>query len=302
VQREAAEFLSGKRYGILTPVTLRDHVMNVARRVVPARGQDALRVALGRVDVRALANANGNGEKWNPGVYERLYERLAQELPPTDSIGDGDHDLIGRIELSALLAAGLEAHHTLVDFGCGTGRLAIHAVPRLASGAYVGIDISKTMLAHAEAQVNLLQRTKAESGCRVTWKLQTGVVFDLPPESVDFFAAYSVFTHMEHEDSYRYLLDAHRVVRPGGAFVFSCLTMDVPIDRIFFQRSAELSLEDRWRTVRNVTTTYDYMSAIAALAGWRVERWYKGDEKLIPLDGGDGELAALGQSVGVLRS
>jgi hypothetical protein len=51
-----------------------------------------------------------------------------------------------------------------------------------------------------------------------------------------------------------------------------------------------------------VTTTYDYMSAIAELAGWRVERWYKGDEKLIPLDGGDGELAALGQSVGVLRS
>jgi SAM-dependent methyltransferase len=247
-------------------------------------------VALGRIDA------------WSPGVYQRLYERVAQEFPPTASIGDGDYDLIGRIEMSALLAAGLEPHHTLVDFGCGTGRLAIHVVPRLSSGAYVGIDISKTMLAHAEAQVDLVQRTKGESGCRVTWKHQTGISFDLPPESVDFFAAYSVFTHMEHEDSYRYLLDAHRVVRPGGTFVFSCLTMDVPLDRTFFQRSADLSLEDRWRTVRNVTTTYDYMSAIAALAGWRVERWYKGDEKLIPLDGGNGELVALGQSVGVLRS
>lgn len=276
--------------------------MTLARRVVPGRGQDALRVALGRIDVRALPRMEATGDAWRPEPYEHLYERLAQELPRADSIGDGDYDLIGRIELSALLAAGLEPQHTLVDFGCGTGRLAKHVVPRLARGAYIGIDISQTMLAQAQAQVGLLKRTKVGSGCRITWKHQTGVVFDLPPESVDFFAAYSVFTHMEHEDSYRYLLEAHRAVRPGGKFVFSCLTMDIPLIRSLFLNSAESNLEDRWRMVRNVTTTYDYMAAIAELAGWQVERWYKGVEKLIPLDGGDGELAALGQSVCVLRS
>jgi SAM-dependent methyltransferase len=275
--------------------------MTLARRVVPGRGQDALRVALGRIDVRALPRIAAADEAWRPEPYEHLYERLAQELPPADSIGDGDWDLIGRIELSALLASGLEPGHTLVDFGCGTGRLAVHAIPRLARGAYIGIDISQTMLAQAQARVAQLTRTKGGAGCQVTWKHQTGVVFDLPPESVDFIAAYSVFTHMEHEDAYRYLLEAHRAVRPGGKFVFSCLTMDIPLIRSFFLTSAESTLEDRWRTVRNVTTTRDYMAAVAELAGWQVERWYKGDEKLIPLDGGDGELAALGQSVCVLR-
>jgi SAM-dependent methyltransferase len=275
--------------------------MTLARRVVPGRGQDALRVALGRIDVRSLPRIEATGEAWRPEPYERLYERLAQELPPAHSIGDGDSDLIGRIELSALLASGLEPEHTLVDFGCGTGRLAVHAIPRLARGAYIGIDISQTMLAQAEERVARLKRTKVRSGCHVTWKHQTGVVFDLPPESVDFIAAFSVFTHMEHEDAYRYLVEARRAVRPGGKFVFSCLTMDIALVRSFFVTSAESSLEDRWRHVRNVTTTRDYMVVVAEMAGWRLERWYKGDLKLIPLDGGNGELAALGQSVCVLR-
>lgn len=232
-------------------------------------------------------------------TYEDLYERHAQALSPTTSIGDGDYHLIGRIELSVLLAAGLESEHTLVDFGCGTGRLAIHVIPRLPGGAYVGIDISRTMLTHARSSVEALC---AGSSCQVSWKHQTAIAFDLPTESVDFFAAFSVFTHMEHEDSYRYLLDARRVARPGARFVFSCLPMDVAAARTIFLASAGISVEDRWKSVRNVTTTQEYMGALAEMAGWRVDAWFKGDEQLIPLDGGAGEMVALGQSVCVLAA
>ncbi len=229
--------------------------------------------------------------------YEDLYERRAQELPPETSIGDGDYDLIGRIELSALLDAGLEAEHTLVDFGCGTGRLAVHVIPRLPRGAYVGIDISRTMLAHARSSV---ASRCAGATCDVSWTQQTGTAFSLADKSVDFFAAFSVFTHMEHEDAYRYLADGHRVARPGGRFVFSCLTMNLPVARTIFLASADISVEERWKSVRNVTTTYEYMGALAEMAGWRVDRWCSGQEKLIPLDGGLGEKVALGQSVCVL--
>lgn len=232
-------------------------------------------------------------------MYEDLYERHAQALSPTTSIGDGDYDLIGRIELSALLAAGLKPEHTLVDFGCGTGRLATHVIPRLPRGAYVGIDISRTMLAHARSSVDA---QCAGASCQVTWKHQTATAFDLPSESVDFLAAFSVFTHMEHEDSYRYLLDSRRIARAGARFVFSCLPMDLAAARAIFLASASLSVEDRWKSVRNVTTTREYMGALAEMAGWRVDAWFKGDQQLIPLDGGDGEMVAMGQSVCVLAA
>ena len=232
-------------------------------------------------------------------MYEDLYERHAQELSPVTSIGDGDYDQIGRIELSALLAAGLGPEHTLVDFGCGTGRLAIHVIPRLPRGAYVGIDISRTMLTHAQSSVDA---RCAGASCQVSWKHQTVTAFDLPAESVDFFAVFSVFTHMEHEDSYRYLLDGRRVARQGARFVFSCLTMDLPAARGIFLTSAGSSVAARWKSVRNVTTTYEYMAALAEMAGWRVDAWFKGDEQLIPLDGGAGQKVALGQSVCVLAT
>lgn len=229
--------------------------------------------------------------------YEDLYEHHARELPPETSIGGGDYDLIGRIELSALLDAGLQAEHTLVDFGCGTGRLAVHVIPRLPRGAYIGIDISRTMLEHARSSV---ASRCAGTSCEVSWTQQKGTAFSLPGSSVDFFAAFSVFTHMEHEDAYRYLADSHRVVRPGGRFVFSCLTMNLAVARTIFLASADVSLEERWKSVRNVTTTYEYMNALADMAGWRVVRWWSGDEKHIALDGGSGEKVGLGQSMCVL--
>ena len=106
--------------------------------------------------------------------------------------------------------------------------------------------------------------------------------------------AFSVFTHMEHEDSYRYLLDAFRVVRPGGSFVFSCLPLDLPAAQEIFVAEAALPVAERWRRVRAVTTSRDLMDAISTLAGWRVTDWYGGDHPFL-------DQTALGQSVCVLE-
>lgn len=42
-------------------------------------------------------------------------------------------------------------------------------------------------------------------------------------ESADLVTAFSVFTHLYHEESYAYLMDIRRVLRPGGRAVFSFL-------------------------------------------------------------------------------
>ena len=91
-----------------------------------------------------------------------------------------------------------------------------------------------------------------------------------------------------------------RVVRDGGRFVFSCLTMDLPAAWDVFTTSAALELHERWAVVRNVTTSYELMERVATGAGWRVERWYRGDVELIPLLDHPDRQVALGQSICVL--
>jgi hypothetical protein len=76
-------------------------------------------------------------------------------------------------------------------------------------------------------------------------------------DSVDMIRAFSVFTHIEHEDSYLYLKEALRVVRPGGRFVFSCGPVSTTLGKETFLASAGRFLQARYRTVRHIATSRD---------------------------------------------
>lgn len=231
------------------------------------------------------------------GAYEALYEAHARVHSAEDSVG-GAFDEVGRLELEVLKREGLKPTDTLVDLGCGAGRLAAHVIPFLKGGRYVGIDISESMLEEAE---NLVRERVPNPPCEVEWAKQTTPDYPLEEASVDIVCAFSVFTHMEHEDNYRYLKEALRIVRPGGMFVFSCLPMDLGLAKTVFLGSAAVSLQTRWEEVRNITTSVDFMSEVARLSGWEVARWRSGEEADIELPGEEG-LHAMGQSVCVLRA
>ena len=127
---------------------------------------------------------------------------------------------------------GLKPDSTLVDFGCGTGRLAVHVIPWLQNGGrYIGIDISETMLAHAKELVG----KKSTMACSwVEFPHQTTPVFPLPDKSIDLICAFSVFTHMEHENTFLYLRDGRRIIKDHGKFIYSCWPMDLAHSREFF--------------------------------------------------------------------
>jgi ubiquinone/menaquinone biosynthesis C-methylase UbiE len=183
----------------------------------------------------------------------------------------------------------------LLDFGCGNGRLAVHAVPYLQQGMYVGTDIAPTFLAHAARRVEL---ARAGSSCGVKLIHQVAEQFDLPDHSVDVACAFAPFTHMEHEDMYRYLVQFKRIVRPDGRLVISCLPMNLPDAQPIFLSEAALDPVARWQRVRNVTTSVDLVNEIAALAGWSVVHWLPGDEGQALST--TGEMRRLGQSIVVL--
>lgn len=231
----------------------------------------------------------------NHDIYRKLYEAHAALNPEPEAVGSGPYDLIGKIELDLLRTEGLVPSHTLFDLGCGNGRLAVHAVPYLIAGAYIGTDVSGRLL--AEAQERLSQRG-GPGQCKVTWQVQKSVAIALPDQSVDVMCAFSVFTHIEHEDTFQYLLEARRVVRPGGKFVFSCLPLELPAAQDEFRKQASLEFGKRWAQVRNIVTSRDLINEMARMAGWEVVRWYAGNEQNI--HGTDGTPAALGQSSCIL--
>lgn len=229
--------------------------------------------------------------------YEHLYETQAKQDTADTAIGDGDYDLIGKMEADLLMMEGLLSNYTLLDFGCGNGRLAVKIIPVLTNGKYIGIDISDTFIERAKEKISKLNNVKCN------YKLLKNATYSFPIESnsIDMICAFSVFTHMEHEDCYKYLLEANRIIKPGGLFILSCLPITLAASKQIFIDEADYDLKSRWKKVRNIITSVELMSEISTLAGWNVVRWYAGDQPNIKsFDSSD--MRGLGQSSCVLRS
>jgi ubiquinone/menaquinone biosynthesis C-methylase UbiE len=240
---------------------------------------------------------NPSDKKMRADTYETLYETNAQQ-EFDGSVGGGDYHEVGLTEMELLRMEGLKPADTMIDLGCGNGRLAVHAVSFLKEGGtYIGIDIAKTYLQKAADRI---ARVVPGRTCAVEWVHQTTPSFVMADQSVDMICAFSVFTHMEHEDAYNYLKSALRIVRPGGKFIFSCLPLHTASGQHVFHEEAKLSLDARWDKVRNVTTTMDLMTVLSEMAGWKVERWYEGEENNIGLP--NGVMRRLGQSSCVLKA
>jgi len=82
-----------------------------------------------------------------------------------------------------------------------------------------GIDVVQDLLDYA---TELCQRDD--------WAFIKSTDFKIPMEnnSVDMATCFSVFTHLLHEETYAYLAEVRRVLKPGGKIVFSFLDFSIP--------------------------------------------------------------------------
>lgn len=109
--------------------------------------------------------------------------------------GQQDWDKHGKMQLEFLKDRGMKPDHFLLDFGCGTGRLATKAVSYLENGHYVGMDISGQAIAHASrhdysGKVPLFihkedGRFPAEKPWRFHHIFSHSVATHLPPEHME---------------------------------------------------------------------------------------------------------------------
>lgn len=160
--------------------------------------------------------------------YERYVADLIRNHPIDTAMSlavGGAFEEIGAVECEILIHAGLKPGQAVVDLGCGSGRLAV-ALSRTVAVSYLGLDVVPALLDYA--------RTKTPKSYKFV--LNRALTLPIEARSVDMLCAFSVFTHLLHAESYLYLEEAHRCLRPGGRMVMSFLEFALPQHwRIFAQ-------------------------------------------------------------------
>jgi ubiquinone/menaquinone biosynthesis C-methylase UbiE len=128
----------------------------------------------------------------------------------------GDFVGIGSIERDLVIQHGLKRDGYLIDVGCASGRLA-HPLSEYLSGKYLGLDIVPELVDYARRLVG-----------RSDWRFEVGTGITIPEKDnqADMVCFFSVFTHLLHENSYLYLQEAARVLKPSGKIVFSFLEFE----------------------------------------------------------------------------
>jgi SAM-dependent methyltransferase len=215
-----------------------------------------------------------------PGASATIEQAMAEAV-------GGYFDEFSQLMLKILVEAGLKPEHYLIDVGCGSGRLTKSAAPYL-TGRYLGTDVVPALLANA--------RRYGKPG----WRFEKASAIAIPEQDsvADLVCFFSVLTHLLHEDSFRYLRDAKRVLKDGGRIVFSFLEFRVYATRTVFRQMVERRDTGRER-VADQFISRDAIEAWADELDLDVVKIVGGDENQIVEDGR--AFYSLGQSVCVLE-
>ena len=210
----------------------------------------------------------------------------------------GEFEAFGVIEREMLKYFGLAENGYLIDVGCGSGRLAM-PLAQWPDIRYLGTDVVTSLVDHARKTVN-----------RSDWTFKVVDSFDIPEldGKADMVCFFSVLTHLLHEQSYIYLQEAKRVLKPGGLIVLSFLEFAMAFQWNVF----EATVNDARGSNQHPLNVFIERNALVVWSkhlGLEVVEMRNGDEAFVPLAApvtleGGGVMEGfgnLGQSICVLR-
>lgn len=236
--------------------------------------------------------------------FKESYKNWSEQLKKKENTLDdamkkaigGEFESIGNMEKDLLIQCGLKNNDYIIDVGCGSGRLAFPLSKYLDKGKYYGTDVVDDFLDYA---ANLTQNDNFK------FELTDGFSINEEDNKVDMICFFSVFTHLLHEETFNYLREAKRVLKPNGKIVFSFLEFYIPSHWNVFEYDIEHLGDEKHL---NVFFGRDAISAWANHLNLEIESIFDGDKPFINLSNSitkeDGTVfenkGALGQSVCVL--
>lgn len=183
------------------------------------------------------------GWLWVRDLADRIRGRRSPLLPPRRHrrfIGNGDFLGVGRKIVDTLVTEhDLRPHHSVLEPGCGAGRVAVALMPVLNSGSYHGFDVvghaidwcRRAITSRAPrflfTQANIYHEIYNPRGTRRAEQY----VFPADDNSADFVVMTSVLTHLRPAEVRNYLAQTARVLRSGGTCFVTGYFVDEPVLR-----------------------------------------------------------------------
>jgi SAM-dependent methyltransferase len=210
--------------------------------------------------------------------YEAHTRTLLGDHPERDqalklAVGSSQEEFfaIGAMQKDLLVAHGLVPESSVIEIGCGSGRLAVQLQDWL-KGPYLGTDVVQALLDHASTLA---------SAPNMRFQRVTGLSVPAGDDSADMVCAFSVFTHLLHEQSFVYMEDCRRVLRAGGKLVFSFLEFRVPSHWDVMR--SNISALGTTTGVLNQFMSVDGIEAWAQHLNFDLIDIFRGDSAYIPL-------------------
>jgi trans-aconitate methyltransferase len=147
----------------------------------------------------------------------------------------------------------LRGDETVIDAGCGSGRLTAELLERLPDGHVIALDQSPSMLAVAEREL------RPRFGDRVSFLAVDLLDLDLEQAADAVFSTATFHWVLDHPQLFTCL---HRAVRPGGRLVAQC-GGGRNIERIHTRALRLLDSPEFAPHVRHWTPPWEYASAEA---------------------------------------
>jgi len=174
---------------------------------------------------------------------------------PRAAVGNPDDwERHGNLQAAFLKQAGLSRGHTLLEIGCGTGRLARKIVPYLEICGYVGVDISERATSFARESLH----AEGLSGFVISTKWPDGLF--------DYLWAFSVSIHLPAHQLNLMMERAAARMHKYSRFYFSYVPQKV-------------SERTGLKQFRHTLDVYQGAAEQAGLSFRRVEEW-TGEQKV----------------------
>lgn len=148
--------------------------------------------------------------------YSELWNQLAKEDAKTAILNTGK----GQTEEAYFWKTGegdaeVILKHTpdnavVAEIGCGVGRILHNIAPHCSKA--IGIDVSEEMLLQ-------LKQVKPENTNVESVLVNNPPVIPYPDKSVDVVYSILCLQHMEYYDAQGYILEANRILKPGGILI-----------------------------------------------------------------------------------